>query len=265
MKKITSLLMVSVLALSLTGCAKNDYDAATALLAEGKYEEAKTAFEALGDYMDASDKVSSIEDSLLEEKIVGEWSYEHDQSESMKYMLSEMETEAADYIDIPSFICRYKLNFSENGDVTLSLDQETLEKTLEEYSGSLLAGFMDMYSDTIINELEANGITLEDALSYYGFSTKEEFIDEMTYENFGVSSYEYFSALIDTVIDSMRKLLVFAESSSTYFVENGRIFFNDGEDAVCMCSYDAEKDTITLRNGLIPLAQEDLYPMVFKR
>ncbi len=53
--------MAAVLLVSLPGCAKNDYDAAMALLESGSYLEARESFAALGDYKDSETMVKECD------------------------------------------------------------------------------------------------------------------------------------------------------------------------------------------------------------
>ena len=54
MKRLSLFVLLLLAAFSLSGCRSSDYKAAQELYNSGKYEEAKTAFEALGDYKDSS-------------------------------------------------------------------------------------------------------------------------------------------------------------------------------------------------------------------
>ena len=55
MKRVISIVLCLVLALSLCGCEKMDYNKAVELYEAGGYEGAKAAFEALGDYEDSAE------------------------------------------------------------------------------------------------------------------------------------------------------------------------------------------------------------------
>lgn len=57
MERIVSILLCFALCFSICGCSSSDYSNAEKLLAEGKYEEAKAIYTALGEYKDAKDKI----------------------------------------------------------------------------------------------------------------------------------------------------------------------------------------------------------------
>lgn len=61
MKKTVSILLIVALLFSLSGCAKNDYDAAIALLDSGNYSDARESFAALGDYKDSKEMIKKCD------------------------------------------------------------------------------------------------------------------------------------------------------------------------------------------------------------
>ncbi len=76
MKRIVALLLAAAVVLSLCACGatkekrlkKQAFDAATALLEEGKYEEALAAFESLDDYEGAAEKIEQCKTGILDNK-----------------------------------------------------------------------------------------------------------------------------------------------------------------------------------------------------
>ncbi len=64
MKKFIVAFICVCMMFLLTACSASDYKNATALLTEGKYEEAIAAFEALGDYKDSAAKIEEAKTAL---------------------------------------------------------------------------------------------------------------------------------------------------------------------------------------------------------
>ncbi len=100
MKKFVSILLAAVLLFSLSGCAKNDYDAAIALLDSGSLSDAREAFAALGDYKDSEEMIKKC-DYLMAKQLFDNQQYD----EAIEYF-----TTAGDYEDSKQMIdaCNYQ-------------------------------------------------------------------------------------------------------------------------------------------------------------
>lgn len=79
MKKLFALLLVLTMVLTLTGCKKDDYESAVALMDAGSYEEAIIAFTELGDYEDSVQRLEECKNTLSYEKAI--MLFEQDQYE----------------------------------------------------------------------------------------------------------------------------------------------------------------------------------------
>ena len=100
MKKTVSILLAAVLLFSLSGCAKNDYDAAIALLDSGNYSDARESFAALGDYKDSKEMIKKC-DYQMAEQLLDDQQYD----EAIEYFIM-----AGDYEDSKEMIdaCNYQ-------------------------------------------------------------------------------------------------------------------------------------------------------------
>lgn len=64
MKKLFALLLVLTMVLTLTGCKKDDYESAVALMDAGSYAEAIVAFTELGDYEDSAQRLEECRNGI---------------------------------------------------------------------------------------------------------------------------------------------------------------------------------------------------------
>ena len=89
MKKIIITVMALVLALSVLGCRhdtkETDYNKACSLFVEGKYNEAKTIFETLGDYNNCVQMIEKCNEKEIDRQFQGVWTNDDLLSMELKY------------------------------------------------------------------------------------------------------------------------------------------------------------------------------------
>lgn len=80
MKKIATCIMTLIIAFSVLGCSNDakadEYNKACGLFVEGKYSEAKSIFETLGDYNNCVKMIKMCDEMEIERQLQGVWVFD---------------------------------------------------------------------------------------------------------------------------------------------------------------------------------------------
>lgn len=297
MKKTLCMILAVALVLSFAGCAAGDYKKAAVAYEAGDFEQARSMFEALGDYRNSADLLTDCDyqlakalydssdfaaaapalealgdykdsaelllaakDELLKQVLVGNWlSAEIDATDLFMSGLSG--SMAAD-VDIMSYIDLppFKLQY------TLEFtDKGTIVESVDD----------EVFEQTVdaLTEKFSEGMTayMEDAMKAEAEAnglTYEDLLayyDVTTTEEFlaatlGMSMDEYVDLILGETLSAMTEM----EENGTYTVENGEISLHTGSDTE-IGTYDFEKEELTLTGEGAPKEQQDMYPIVFTK
>lgn len=179
MKKTIALILVLLLALSLTGCKSSDYKEAMSYYADGKYEAACELFKKLGNYEDSIEMVNRCIYAMAEEKLetkqyseaadlfesLGDYEDSSEMVKECNYQLAhlliaakeydkarEIFGELGDYQDSATYFQSMKWHIfanyiSEQGSVVIKNDNPEYTVTLTLSDGYIQADYVCSFSD----------------------------------------------------------------------------------------------------------------------
>lgn len=285
MKRVISIVLCLVLALSLCGCEKMDYNKAVELYEAGGYEGAKAAFEALGDYEDSAEYAAKAQ-LVLDYRNAIELYAEEKYSEAAEAFeaLGEYE-DSAEYlaklqdklllekitgrwqteeIDMTNLILGSikeemaalgydEINFDDVDKLSYSVyytfeDYGVVNQELvEESYTDFFISVAYIIKDTIIKLSEQEIAAVAEA---YGMALED------VYAALGVADiHEYMESTLGMSLDEFLSLIYTEESfnelleasivNGAWYLRDGVIYIVAGHD-VEKASYDPETDTITV-------------------
>ncbi len=182
------------------------------------------------------------------DKLIGKWVGEVDfTGEFNDMMMQGMDAEMGEYIVINSFKLTMVLTLDANGTYTLGLDEEALNKTVDDLKSDLKAG-LEAYFEDLLAE---SGLTMS--------------VDELL-----AMSGTNMDELLDSAIsqEMIKEVMADAVSSGEFDAKNGKLYMTtDGETGYD--NYELKGNTLTLTNDEASASSDDfmssLYPMVFTR
>lgn len=110
------------------------------------------------------------EPATPEELIVGAWTCELELGD---FMAKAMGDTTGEYFDGLEFAIFLNMEFTEDGEVEMNVDEDTLEEAVEDLKVDLKDGMMKMLEDAA----EMNNTTLDELVASVGYNTADEYID----------------------------------------------------------------------------------------
>ncbi len=286
-KKLSLVLLIAALMLTVTGCSASDYKTATQLMESGdaaaasemfkalgdykdsaalavacdytvakdtydagEYEKAAELFTALGEYEDSAALASQAGDKALAQKLVGEWfSAEADVTDLIS---DAIYSSVAGDEDAETLFAN--MDF---GKLTLRCRISFTEEgtfsfeTDEESTSALVNQILDAFSDSVYTYM----IDIFTQTAEENGATLETLMSAYGCDNFDdffeAAAGESFSDFIASFL-SEDDLMVISEQSAingVFAVENGTIKLTYGKGDASYIEYDAQSDTILLTDG----------------
>lgn len=175
----------------------------------------------------AATTATEKEPATPEELIVGAWTCELELGD---FMAMAMGDTTGEYFDGLEFAIFLNMEFTEDGEVEMNVDEDTLEEAVEDLKVDLKDGMMKMLEDAA----EMNNTTLDELVASVGYNTADEYIDAtldaMTAED-----------LLESFGD--------ANQSGTYEIDGDKLYIvADGEDKDenNYVEFTVDEDTLTL-------------------
>ena len=174
-----------------------------------------------------TDAATEKEPATPEELIVGAWTCELELGDFMATLMGDT---AGEYFDGLEFAIFLNMEFTEDGECEMNIDEDTFEEAVEDLKDDLRDGMMKMLEDAA----EMNNITLDEFVASVGYNTADEYIDAtldaMTAED-----------LLESFGD--------ANQSGTYEIDGDKLYIiADGEDKDedDYAVFTVDEDTLTL-------------------
>ena len=174
-----------------------------------------------------TDAATEKEPATPEELIVGAWTCELELGDFMATLMGDT---AGEYFDGLEFAIFLNMEFTEDGECEMNIDEDTFEEAVEDLKDDLRDGMMKMLEDAA----EMNNTTLDELVASVGYNTADEYIDAtldaMTAED-----------LLESFGD--------ANQSGTYEIDGDKLYIvADGEDKDenNYVEFTVDEDTLTL-------------------
>ena len=286
-KKLSLVLLIAALMLTVTGCSASDYKTATQLMESGdaaaasemfkalgdykdsaalavacnytvakntydagEYEKAAELFTALGEYEDSAALASQAADKAIAQKLVGEWFSAEDDVTDL--ILDEIIYSVSGDADAEELFAN--MDF---GKLTLRYRISFTEKgtfsleTDEEAASALVNKILNSFSDGVY----AYMIDVFTQAAEENGTTLESLISDYGCDNFDdffvVAAGESFTDFIASFLSEDDLMAMSAQSAinGVFAVENGTIKLTYGKGDASYIEYDAQSDTILLTDG----------------
>ena len=286
-KKLSLVLLIAALMLTVTGCSASDYKTATQLMESGdaaaasemfkalgdykdsaalavacdytvakdtydagEYEKAAELFTALGEYEDSAALASQAADKAIAQKLVGEWFSAEDDVTDL--ILDEIIYSVSGDADAEELFAN--MDF---GKLTLRYRISFTEKgtfsleTDEEAASALVNKILNSFSDGVY----AYMIDVFTQAAEENGTTLESLMSDYGCDNFDdffvVAAGESFTDFIASFLSEDDLMAMSAQSAvnGVFTVENGTVELSYGKGDASYIEYDAQSDTILLTDG----------------
>lgn len=156
-----------------------------------------------------TDAATEKEPATPEELIVGAWTCELELGDIMAMAMGDTTGEYFDGLEFAIFL---NMEFTEDGEVEMNVDEDTLDEAVEDLKVDLKDGMMKMLEDAA----EMNNTTLDELVASAGFDTADEYID----------------ATLDTITaEDLLESFGDVNQSGTYEIDGDKLYIiADGED-----------------------------------
>lgn len=175
----------------------------------------------------AATTATEKEPATPEELIVGAWTCELELGD---FMAMAMGDTTGEYFDGLEFAIFLNMEFTEDGEVEMNVDEDTLEEAVEDLKVDLKDGMMKILEDAA----EMNNTTLDEYVASVGYNTADEYID----------------ATLDTITaEDLLESFGDANQSGTYEIDGDKLYIvADGEDKDenNYVEFTVDEDTLTL-------------------
>lgn len=200
-----------------------------------------------------TDAATEKEPATPEELIVGAWTCEMELGDFMATLMGDT---AGEYFDGLEFAIFLNMEFTEDGECEMNIDEDTFEEAVEDLKVDLRDGMLKMLEDAA----EMNSTTLDELVASAGFDTADEYLDAVLGELTAEDLLESFGDV---------------NKSGTYEIDGDKLYIiADGEDKDedDYSVFTVDEDTLTLdmpaeekedAEGMEALL--DLLPLRFER
>ena len=174
-----------------------------------------------------TDAATEKEPATPEELIVGAWTCEMELGDFMATLMGDT---AGEYFDGLEFAIFLNMEFTEDGEVEMNVDEDTFEEAVEDLKDDLRDGMMKMLEDAA----EMNNTTLDELVASVGYNTADEYID---------ATLDAMTA--EDLLESFGDV----NQSGTYEIDGDKLYIiADGEDKDedDYAVFTVDEDTLTL-------------------
>lgn len=227
--------------------AAKEVDALISALGEADFslvpalKDARNAYNALNDnaksYVTTLDKLEytekAMEDILT---LVGTWLYEADLSEQMKEEMAELDDSFL--TNDLRFTVPITFSFDDKGGVNLSVDQELLKKSMDDF----LDPFVDYLLEIVKQEYVNSGMN------------PDEF-DSLIQQTMGMSAEDYLRSTLDQLTEELYKDFDLSYNAS-YYIDGNNIVLEGEDGSVDRMEFVCDGEKLTILSSELPFEDE---------
>jgi len=182
------------------------------------------------------------------DSIEGEWECTIDMVDTLNDQFEE--AGMGGYFDIDNFKITMQLEFDDDGNYSMTVDEDALKDTMDDVIDSMTTGLEDMLADLA----EENGMTFDDLMSAMGYESMSDYMEE-------AFSEDTFNDMVTTM-----------ETEGKYKVEDDKLFmttskeedFSDDEYDI----FELDGDELKFTERVGSDEEDDMsmyYPITFER